>query len=79
MGGAAAPSSGKPVPGALTGEAAAKLKASLFADIQNLKTMGDFLSWAKGARVHIDRLPAAMQTEVDTEFQRCQGHIAGKP
>lgn len=78
MGGAASPASEKPVAGALTGEAAAKLKSSLIADIQNLKTMGDCLSWAKGARVHIDRIPAAMRAEVETEFQRCQGHIGGK-
>jgi hypothetical protein len=76
MGGAAQPA--KPVPGALTGQEAYKLKTSLLTSVRQLTTVGDFLSWAKDARVHIDRLPVDMQAEIDTEFQRCQGYIAGK-
>jgi phage recombination protein Bet len=76
LGGAAQPA--KPVAGALTGQEAFKLKARLLADIRQLTTVSDFIAWPKGARVHIDRLPADMQAEIDTEFQRCQGHIAGK-
>lgn len=71
-GGAAAPQS-KPVPGALTGEAALKLKNALLSDIRQLKTPNDFISWPKGARVHLDRLPTDMQAEIEAELQRCQG------
>lgn len=74
-GGAAAPA--KSVPGALTGDAAVKLKNSLLDDIRQLKTVSDFLSWPKGAKVHLDRLPADMRQAIDTEFQRCQGHMTG--
>lgn len=76
MGGAAQPTK-QPVAGALVGQEAFKLKTALLTDIRQLATMGDCLSWTKGARVHIDRLPADMQTEIETEFQRQQGHIAG--
>lgn len=70
-GGAASPSN-KVVPGALTGEAALKLKNTLLGDIRQLKTANDFVSWPKGARVHIDRLPTDMQAEIEAELQRCQ-------
>jgi phage recombination protein Bet len=76
MGGAAQPI--KPVSGPLTGQAAFKLKTELLTGLRQLTSMGDCLSWARDARVHIDRLPADMRAEVETEFQRHQGHIGGK-
>jgi phage recombination protein Bet len=75
MGGAAQPAN--TVPGALTGREAFQLKSRLLTDLRQLTTVNDFLSWARSARVHINRLPADMQQEIDTEFQRCQGHIQG--
>lgn len=63
--------------GAMTGQEAFKLKTSLITDIRKLTTIGDCLSWAKDARVHIDRLPEDMRVEVGTEFQLHQSHISG--
>jgi hypothetical protein len=76
MGGAASPAS-KTVPGALVGDAAENLKARLIADLANLKSASDFLSWARDAKVHLDRLPTDMRTAVETEFQRQQSHVTG--
>lgn len=64
-------------PDALTGQDAVKLKGALLTDIRQLASAADFLSWANGARAHLDRLPADMRAEVDTEFQRCQGYVLG--
>lgn len=76
MGAAAQPASEK-VPGALTGAPAQKLKNALLADIGQLKTAGDFVSWGNSATVHIARLPADMQNEVRGEFNSSQSKVLG--
>ena len=69
--------SSKELPGAVSGQDAFKLKTSLTTDIRQLTTMGDCLSWARDARIQIDRLPADLRKEVETEFQLHQSHISG--
>lgn len=76
-GGAAQPAR-KVVPGALTGQEAYTLRSRLLGQINRLMTVNDCLVWANDAAVHIERLPANLQAEVNTEFQRCQAHVTGK-
>jgi phage recombination protein Bet len=75
--GRSGPVNSAPVPGALSGQEAFKLRSSLIAEIHKLTTVNDFLTFARDSRVHLDRLPDKLRGEVDTEFQRCQSHIAG--
>jgi RecT family protein len=69
----------EPKAGALSvGPEAFKLKQALVAQLATLATPADFLAWAKGAQVHLDRLPAQYRSEVETELQRLQDQKAGR-
>jgi phage recombination protein Bet len=63
----------KPTPGALTGQAAEKLKSALLTGLAQLRTRLDFDSWARDAKAHIEKLPAPMRSEVDAELDRRRG------
>ena len=57
----------------LSGEAAEKLRAALLIDLAQLRTRKDFETWARDARGHMERLPAQMRSEVETELDRRRG------
>lgn len=73
----AAGAAAKPGPGALSGQEAQKLASSLINQLQQMSTANDLLGWSNGAKVHLDRLPADLRREVETEFQRHQETVLG--
>jgi phage recombination protein Bet len=69
-GGAANPQS---LTEALRDEVAEKLRADLLIDLAQLRTQNDFDTWARDAKPHLERLPAQMRSEVESELDRRRG------
>lgn len=67
----------KSASGALTGQEAYKLKGQLLTQLRTMTSASELLAWSTGAKLHLDRLPPDMRSDIDTEFSRHQANVLG--